>query len=210
MRPFITIEGIEGAGKSTQAARLADALRRAGREVVLTREPGGTELGRTLRRLLLDEPVLEPMAETELLLYLADRSEHVGRLIRPALEKGAVVVADRFSDSTVAYQAYGRGLPEEDVRRLDRFARAGLLPALTFVLDVPAEVGLARAQAAGPADRLEREPLEFHERVRSGFRAIAAAEPERVVLLDGTREMDVLGRMIAERTQALLSGRAEA
>jgi dTMP kinase len=199
MRPFITIEGVEGAGKSTQAARLADALRRDGRSVVLTREPGGTELGRALRRVLLDEPMIEPTAETELLLYLADRAEHVRRLIAPALERGSVVVADRFSDSTVAYQSYGRGLPEDEVRRLDSFARGAVAPSLTFVLDLPAAEGLARARATRAADRLERESLEFHERVRAGFAAIAASEPERVVLLDGRRAVDELGRAIAAR-----------
>ena len=196
MNSFITIEGVEGAGKSTQAARLADALRRDGRNVVLTREPGGTELGRTLRRMLLDEPVIEPSAETELLLYLADRAEHVRRLIEPALERGAIVIADRFSDSTIAYQSYARGLPEEEVRRLDRFARRDLTPGLTFVLDLPAAEGLARARAA---DRLEREGLEFHERVRAGFAAIAAADPKRVVVLDGRLAVDDLGRAIATR-----------
>lgn len=199
MSAFITIEGVEGAGKSTQAARLADALRRDGRNVVLTREPGGTELGRTLRRLLLDEPVIEPAAETELLLYLADRAEHVRRLIGPALERGAVVIADRFSDSTIAYQSYGRGLPEEEVRRLDRFARGEIRPGLTFVLDLPAAEGLARARETRSADRLERESVEFHERVRAGFAAIAAAEPQRVVLLDGRQAVDDLGRAIAAR-----------
>jgi dTMP kinase len=208
MSAFITIEGVEGAGKSTQAARLADALRRDGRNVVLTREPGGTELGRTLRRMLLDEPVIEPAAETELLLYLADRAEHVRRLIGPALERGAVVIADRFSDSTIAYQSYGRGIPEDEVRRLDRFARGALMPGLTFVLDLPAAEGLARARAARTADRLEREGLEFHERVRAGFAAIAAAEPDRVVLLDGRGAVDDLGRAIATRVLQHLAGAA--
>jgi len=206
MRPFITIEGVEGAGKSTQAARLADALRRDGRSVVLTREPGGTELGRALRRVLLDEPMIEPAAETELLLYLADRAEHVRRLIAPALERGSVVIADRFSDSTVAYQSYGRGLPEDEVRRLDSFARGAVASSLTFVLDLPAAEGLARARAIRTADRLERESLEFHERVRAGFAAIAAAEPERVVLLDGRRAVDELGRAIADRVLQHLGG----
>lgn len=199
MKGFITIEGVEGAGKSTQAARLADVLRREGRNVVLTREPGGTELGRTLRRMLLDEPVIEPAPETELLLYLADRAEHVRRLVQPALERGSVVIADRFSDSTIAYQVYGRALPEEEVRRLDRFARGTLRPSLTFVLDLPPAEGLARARATRTADRLERESLDFHERVRAGFAAIAAAEPERVVLLDACRTVDDLGRAIAAR-----------
>ena len=200
MSAFITIEGVEGAGKSTQAARLADALRRDGRNIVLTREPGGTELGRTLRRMLLDEPVIEPSPETELLLYLADRAEHVRRLIRPAMERGAIVIADRFSDSTIAYQSFARGLPEDDVRRLDRFARGDLMPSLTFLLDLPPAEGLARVRAARDADRLEREGIEFHERVRAGFAAIAAANPQRVVMLDARLAVDDLGRAIAART----------
>ncbi|MEO2168302.1 MAG: dTMP kinase, partial [bacterium] len=124
MSYFITFEGVEGSGKSTQAARLADALKRAGHEVVTTREPGGTELGRKLRAILLEPDAVAPTAETELFLYLADRAEHVSRLIRPALDRGAIVICDRFSDSTLAYQAWGRGLDHEMVRTADRFARA--------------------------------------------------------------------------------------
>ncbi len=208
MSAFITIDGVEGAGKSTQAARLADALRRDGHEVVLTREPGGTELGRALRRMLLEEDSPGPTPETELLLYLADRAEHVRRLILPALARGAVVVADRFSDSTIAYQAHGRGLPLETVRSLDAFARGGLEPDLTFLLDLPPEVGLERARATGPADRLEREALDFHRRVREGFLAIAAAEPGRVVLLDGRLEIAELAQRIAAHARARLAAAA--
>ena len=135
MSHFITFEGIEGSGKSTQAARLADALKRAGHEVVTTREPGGTELGRKLRAILLEADAVAPTAETELFLYLADRAEHVSRLIRPALDRGAVVICDRFSDSTLAYQAWGRGLDVEMVRRADRFARAGTRPDRTILLE---------------------------------------------------------------------------
>jgi dTMP kinase len=204
MSAFITVEGIEGAGKTTQAARLAETLRRDGHEVVLTREPGGTELGRTLRRMLLEDPQLEPAAETELLLYLADRAEHARRLIGPALARGAVVIADRFSDSTIAYQCYGRGLPEDRVRAIDAFARAGIAPSLTFVLDLPAEEGLERRRALGPMDRLERESLEFHRRVREGFLAIAAAAPERVVVLDARADPGEIARIIAERARAAL------
>jgi dTMP kinase len=138
---LVTVEGVEGAGKSTQAARLADALRRDGREVVLTREPGGTELGRALRRMLLDESSPGPTPETELLLYLADRAEHVRRVVRPAIERGAIVIADRFSDSTIAYQSSGRGLARDIVGSIDEFARGGVVPALTFVLDLPPEEG---------------------------------------------------------------------
>lgn len=197
MNRFITIEGVEGAGKTTQAARLADVLRREGHEVVLTREPGGTELGRRLRQLLLDESSAAPTAETELLLYLADRAEHVQRLIRPALDKGAVVIADRFSDSMIAYQGHGRGLPVETVRQLDDFARDGVEPGLTVVLDLPAEEGLARIHATRSSDRLENEDIEFHRRVRSGFQAIAAEQPERVVVLDARDDVPALAARIA-------------
>ena len=204
MRRFITIEGVEGAGKTTQAARLADALRRDGHEVVLTREPGGTELGRRLRQLLLDETSLAPTPQTELLLYLADRAEHVERLIRPALERGAIVIADRFSDSMVAYQGHGRGMPIEIVRDLDAFARAGIHPSLTFLLDLPPEEGLERVRASRSADRLESEDLEFHRRVRAGFRAIASADPERVILLDAREDVLSLGHRIADVVRAHL------
>jgi dTMP kinase len=199
---LITIDGVEGAGKSTQAARLADAMRREGREVVVTREPGGTELGRALRAILLDDAAPGLTPETERLLYLADRTEHVRRLIAPALERGAVVIADRFSDSTVAYQAYGRGLPLETVRQLDAFARGGVVPCLTFILDLPPDEGLERIRALRPADRLERESLAFHRRVHEGFCAIAAAEPERVVLLDARLPVDELAPLMLERVHA--------
>lgn len=197
---LVTVEGVEGGGKTTQAARLARALRAAGRDVVLTREPGGTELGRTLRELLLHTDGVGPATETELLLYLADRAEHVRRVIRPAIERGAIVVADRFSDSTLAYQSWGRGLPLDTVRSLDEFARGGLLPIVTFVLDLPVEEGLARARAVGPADRLESEAVEFHGRVRAGFGEIAAAAPGRVLVLDAREPVEDLARRIAGET----------
>jgi len=203
---LITIEGVEGAGKSTQAARLADAMRREGREVVVTREPGGTELGRALRAILLDEAAPGLTSETELLLYLADRTEHVRRLIAPALERGAIVIGDRFSDSTLAYQAYGRGIPLETVRQLDAFARGGVAPCLTFILDLPPDQGLERIRALRPADRLEREDLAFHRRVHEGFRAIAAADPERAVLLDARLAIDELARIMLERVHERLRG----
>lgn len=198
MNRFITFEGVEGSGKSTQAARLADALKRAGHEVVTTREPGGTELGRKLRSILLEDDAPAPDAETELLLYLADRAEHVSRLIRPALERGAIVICDRFSDSTLAYQGYGRGLDPEMVTKMDAFARAGLIPGRTILLDLPVEEGLTRARATGPADRLEQETIEFHRRVRHGFHEIAAAEPERVLRFDAREDLATLARAIAD------------
>ena len=206
MNQFITIEGVEGAGKTTQAARLADTLRRDGHEVVLTREPGGTELGRSLRSLLLDESSLAPTPQTELLLYLADRAEHVERLIRPALERGAIVIADRFSDSMIAYQGHGRGVPIETVRGLDDFARGGVEPALTFVLDLPPEDGLERIRATRSSDRLENEDIEFHRRVRAGFQAIAKEHPERVIVVDAREDVSAIAATIAVRARAHLGG----
>ena len=200
MKRFITIEGVEGAGKSTQAVRLADVLRREGHEVLLTREPGGTDLGRRLRQLLLDESSLAPTPQTELLLYLADRAEHVQRLILPALERGAVVIADRFSDSMLAYQGHGRGFPVDVVTQLDAFARDGLQPSLTFLLDLPPEVGLERIRATREMDRLEREDIDFFHRIRNGFRDLAVKDPERFVLLDAQEDVTGLAAKISKET----------
>lgn len=194
---LLTVEGVEGAGKTTQAARLVAALGASGREAVLTRAPGGTALGRDIRRMLLAVDAEAPAPEAELLLYLADRAQHVARVVRPAIGRGAIVVADRFSDSTIAYQAHGRGLPLPTVRAIDDFARAGVAPLVTFVLDIEPAAGLARARATGPADRLESEELAFHRRVREGFHAIAASAPERVVVLDATLPVDDLADEIA-------------
>ena len=196
MNRFLTFEGVEGSGKSTQSTLLAEKLAEAGFEVVTTREPGGTELGRQLRSMLLATDALAPAAETELLLYLADRAEHISRLIRPALKRGAVVIADRFADSTLAYQAYGRGLDREQVQKIDAFARQGLMPSRTFLLDLPVEEGLARARQVGPADRLELEKIDFHNRVRDGFHQLAAADPARIRILDARDDAgDLAGRI---------------
>ena len=176
---FITLEGGEGVGKTTQQALLAERLQREGYACVSTREPGGTALGEALRELLLHGDPLTPLAE--LFLYAADRAEHVQKCILPALAAGQVVVCDRFTDSTLAYQGYGRGLDLEKIRQLNHLATGGLQPHLTLWLDLPPEVGLART---GLADRLEQERLEFHRRVHQGFQALAAAEPQRIVRID--------------------------
>lgn len=182
---FITLEGGEGAGKSTLQGSLAAAFSRVGREVVVTREPGGTVLGKRLRQELLNGDHVEPAAE--LLLYAADRAQHVAQIIRPALERGAVVICDRFSDSTVAYQGYGRKLDKKAIATLNGLAQQGVRPDLTLWLDVPAAAGLARTRRRGAGDRLEGEAVAFHERVRKGFKAIAQAEPRRVVRIDATQ-----------------------
>jgi dTMP kinase len=196
---FVTFEGIEGSGKSAHARTLAASLRARGHDVVETHEPGGTPAGAAIRALLLgaEATPLSPLAE--LLLYCADRTQHVSQVIRPELAAGRIVVCDRFSDSTIAYQGYGRGLDLDVVRGLDARARDGLEPTLTLLLDCPVEVGLARARArSGDDDRFEREAVAFHERIRAGFHAVAAATPGRVVVLDSTADAtDVSARVLA-------------
>ncbi|MDZ4168941.1 MAG: dTMP kinase [Coriobacteriia bacterium] len=194
---FITFEGGEGTGKSTQIAALARRLQSAGVVVRLLREPGGTAAGEAIRRILLDPDHDGLSARAELLLYEAARAQLVAEVIRPALEAGEVVICDRFFDSTTAYQGYARGLDLAEVRELHATATGGLSPDRTIVLDIDPAAGLARATAHG-ADRLEREDIEFHKRVREGFLAIAAAEPQRVRVIDasGTIE-DVAARIAA-------------
>ena len=198
---FITFEGIEGSGKSSHARSLAAALRARGYEVVETREPGGTPAGTAIRALLLGAEATPLTALAELFLYCADRTQHVTETIRPALDAGHVVVCDRFSDSTIAYQGYGRGLDLDIVQALDARAREGLEPSLTFLLDCPAEVGLARAKArAGAADRFERETVAFHARVRTGFTTLATQSPGRMIIVDSTQDPAVTGKRIVEVT----------
>jgi dTMP kinase len=171
---FIAFEGIEGAGKSTQIGRLAATLRQRGYEVVQTLEPGGTSFGVHLRQLVMQPTDDPPVALTELMLYLADRAQHVEQVIRPSLARGAVVLSDRFSGSTIAYQGYGRGLELGIVKGLDAAVRRGVWPQRTVLLDCPLERGLGRATGD---DRMQREKVEFHRRVQSGFHALAADDP---------------------------------
>lgn len=181
---FITFEGPEGAGKSTQARLLAEWYRQKGREVVLTREPGGTELGVELRRLILTQPM---RAETEFLLYSADRAEHAATVIRPALARGAVVICDRWLDSSLAYQGYGRGLPLKWLEDVSQGFLGDLRPNLTFLLKIPPRLGLWRAKhrrASDEPDRFEAEELAFHQKVLEGFMELAAKEPKRFVIKD--------------------------
>ena len=179
---FITLEGGEGSGKSTLAHALAARLEERGHSVCLTREPGGTELGQAVQKLLGSDRTPAPLAE--LMLFEADRAQHVSEVISPALVAGKVVISDRFADSTLAYQGYGRGLDRSLIQRMNDEATGGLQPDLTFLLDVPPEVGLARAGAQ--LDVTGRESLEFHERVRRGFLSLAKEEPKRFIVIDAT------------------------
>ncbi len=181
---FIAFEGGEGAGKSTRALALAGRLRAVGHDVVLTHEPGDSRIGPLIRAILLDPANAGLDARAEALLYAADRAEHVASVVRPALDRGAVVVTDRYIDSSIAYQGVARGLGAETIADLSRFATGGLLPDLTVVLDLPPTVGSSRL--ASPADRLEAEPHEFHARVRRAYIDLAGASPERYLVVDAT------------------------
>jgi dTMP kinase len=186
---FIVFEGIEGSGKSTQARMLADWLGARGRDVILTREPGGTQIGEEIRRALLHGGDDVP-ARTELLLMLAARAAFVDAVVRPALERGAVVVADRYELSSVAYQGYGRGVALDELRRVNHFATGGLKPDLTLVLEVELAEGASRREAAGrTADRIERAGDAFHRSVAEAYRLLAREEPG-VVAVDGTGEAE--------------------
>jgi dTMP kinase len=176
--------------------------------VVETREPGGTPAGTAIRRLLLGAEAVPLTPLAELLLYCADRCQHVAEVIRPALAAGQIVVCDRFSDSTIAYQGYARGLDLEAVRALDARARDGVSPGLTVLLDCPVEIGLARTRdRAGTPDRFERETVAFHERVRQGFLTLAAAEPARFVVLDSSRPLDQIRAQMVDAVERRLGGR---
>ena len=189
--PFITFEGSEGSGKSTQAHRLAARLERSGVPYLLTREPGGTPIGESIRELLQYASHNSGMTpETELLLFEASRSQLVRKVIKPALERGICVVADRFFDSTTAYQGAARKLDRAIVEHLNTFATGDCTPDVTFVLDIDATSARSRMQEPRRPDRMEREPAEFYERVREAYRQVAAHEPNRVVLIDGARSAD--------------------
>jgi dTMP kinase len=197
---FITLEGIDGAGKSSHVEWLAGRLRALGHDLVVTREPGGTPLGERLRELILHEPM---DLRTETLLVFAARQEHLASVIRPALEAGKWVLSDRFTDATYAYQGSGRGLGAEAVGVLEDWVQQGLQPDMTLYFDVPGEVGQARRRAAGVAlDRFEREALDFHDRVRAGYLARAAQWPQRFRVIDGTRAL----HEVRKELEALFAG----
>lgn len=201
---FITFEGGEGVGKSTNIAFCKQLLEQQGYEVVVTREPGGTEIAEIIREQLLKKTHAERMSDvTELLLVFAARAQHVEASIKPALERGCWVLCDRFTDSTIAYQGYGRGLELSLIEQLRTIAQMGVEPDKTFLLDAPIEVGMGRAQARGPADRFEVEKLDFFSRVRKGFLAIANSEPKRVQVIDAAQSLSQVQSDLSEALSSL-------
>ena len=203
---FIAFEGGEGAGKSTQVRRLQEWLTNEGLVARATFEPGATPSGAGIRSIVLDRAHAGMSARSEALLYAADRAQHVHDVLRPALDAGEVVITDRFVDSSLAYQGAGRTIPMDDVRNISRWATEGLQPDLTVLLDLPPEVGLARARGRAVADRLESESLEFHQRVRQTFRALAEADPDRYLVVDAGQNPDDIAAVIRVRVAELLSG----
>ena len=206
---FITLEGIEGCGKSTQASRLAKRLREEGYRVVETREPGGTPLAERIREVLLSSSTEPVTPECEAHLILAGRGQHVAQVISPALQNGAIVICDRFSDSTLAYQGYGRGLDLGALVRLNRFATGGLAPDLTLLLDLPIAVGLARRRREQDQNRLDREARSFYQRVRSGFRELATRSPRRIRMIDAKPDPDRVEAEIAGIVEGFLKRRGK-
>jgi dTMP kinase len=187
---FVVFEGVEGAGKTTQIHQTADWLQSWGsqdKSVIITREPGGTKLGRQIRELLLDDPDSWVSNRTELLLYGADRAQHVESVIRPHLDRGDIVLCDRFTDSTIAYQGYGRGFDRDEIDRVNQLATGGLESDLTFWLDLDVEIGLRRVLSRGKPDRMELATLDFHQRVRQGYQELANIYPNRIVRIDANQ-----------------------
>lgn len=204
---FITFEGMEGSGKSTLIALLADTFEKKGIEVAVTREPGGTWLGKSLRKILLDPAGVPPCPLGELFLYAADRAQHVEEKIKPSLNENRVVLCDRFSDATAAYQGYGRGISLDTISLIDREARGGTTPDLTVLLDLPPEVGLRRARSRNELSgdvtetRMDDELPAFHRKVREGYLAISVGEPERFLVLDATKKPEELASSVMQELE---------
>lgn len=193
---FITLEGPDGSGKSTQALLLIKFLKKAGYQVLHTREPGGDRVAESIRRLLLS-PRNRIVPETELFLYWASRAQHVQQIINPALAKGVIVVCERFSDATVAYQGYGRGIDLKLIKSMNQLASGGLKPDLTFLLDIQPEKGLKKVlEAKGVKDRFELEKISFHKRVRQGYLDLASQEPRRIKIISGSGTIDQIHRQM--------------
>jgi dTMP kinase len=210
MSLFITFEGPDGSGKTTQIELLAEYLRALGHDVLITREPGGTSIGDQIRTVLHDIKNVEMAHKTEFLLYSASRAQLVQQLLRPHLESGGTILCDRFADSSMAYQGYGRELDLTAIRSITQFATGGLIPQLTVYLDLPARVGIERKQSAhaakaGEWNRLDMQTLEFHRRVRQGYLKMAEADPVRWLVIDATQSITDTQATIRLRLKLLLS-----
>ncbi len=204
---LISFEGSEGSGKSTQIARLAEHFQKIHREVVTTREPGGTEIGEQIRNIIVHNSKGDEMcAETELLLFTAARAQVVREVIAPALMRGAIVLSDRYLDSSTVYQGIGRNLAADPVAQINRFAVGNVMPDLTVVIDVPTEVSLARLKqrASDLPDRMERENVDFYKKIREGYLVLAQGMPERFIVVDGTKTQDTIEKKIWAEVQARL------
>jgi dTMP kinase len=204
---FVAFEGGEGGGKSTQARALAEALEASGHSVVLTREPGGTDVGRAIRSVLLDTTHAGMADRAEALLYAADRADHVERVIRPALALGKIVICDRYVDSSRSYQGFGRRLDLREITELSSWATGGLVPHLTVILDIDPAVGLGRT--GGFPDRMDSESIAFHTRVRQGFLDLAAEDLGRYLILDATADQSVVAAKVLDRVQHVLNATAD-
>jgi len=200
---FITIEGPDGSGKTTQSKLLVEYLKKKGYSVVHTREPGGTSLAEFLREVILN-PDLKIAPVTELLLYSASRAQHTIELIKPSLQERKIVVCERYTGATIAYQGYGRGLDIELIKKLNRIATGGLTPDLTIILDVPVEKGLRRIKKGRNHDRLEKESLEFHRRVRQGYLALAKESPEKIKVVSSSDNIDLTHKRIVKVVEKYL------
>ena len=198
---FLAFEGVEGSGKSTQATRLAETLTKQGLSVVLTYEPGSTKAGQLIRSLVLDLSIDQLSPNAEALLFAADRAEHVEKVIKPALDAGSVVISDRFIDSSLAYQGIARGLGLDEVFELNAFATGGLLPDMVFLLDMPAEGGLARS---GITDRMESQGIGFHETVGEAYRLLASKLPSRFTIIDASFTADEIHTLVLDKVEELL------
>ncbi|HZJ77125.1 MAG TPA: dTMP kinase [Oscillospiraceae bacterium] len=203
---FITIEGPDGSGKSTQIPYIKKLLEEKGYEVVLTREPGGTKIGEKIRQILLDNDCKEMSAVTETLLYAASRAQHVEEIIIPALEEGKVVLCDRFTDSSTVYQGMGRKLGPEVVTNINKFATRGLTPDITILLDIDPEIGLNRVKTTKEADRLEQEKINFHKRVYKGYKDLANMYPDRIKVIKADKTIKEISREIECKLNAIRKG----
>lgn len=212
MSLFITFEGIEGCGKSTQIKLLNDALKLRGHETLLTREPGGTSISEEIRKILLNEENKKMTSICELFLYSASRSQHLSEIIEPALEAKKIVLCDRFADATMAYQGYARGLSIEQIKKINKIAVGLRKPDITFLLDCDPKIGLTRASERtlsladnnSGQDRFENEPLEFHQKVREGYLKIAKEEPDRIVVIDASKDVETMHQEILKHVLKML------